>query len=171
MAYTLNCSGRDFEQRRFITATDTAELKEKLRSGSHQANTLREMPADLVFMFPGQGSQYVTMGAELYHQEPLFRKAVDDCAAILQSLLDADIRDILYPGGTATNTDTRINNTFYTQPAIFVIEYALATLWMSWGITPSAFVGHSIGEFVAAHLAGVFSLEDALLLVASRGRL
>jgi amino acid adenylation domain-containing protein len=171
IAFTLDTTRQEFNHRRFIIATDAEELKEKIRL-QHPFNgaVLRETPADLVFMFPGQGSQFVNMGAGLYAAEPVFRHAVDECTAILEPILQTDLRTILYPTAGEEN-NTRINNTFYTQPALFVVEYALAKLWMSWGIKPTAFVGHSIGEFVAAHLAGVFSLEAGLLLIASRGRL
>src|SRR6202042_1042858 len=92
-------------------------------------------------------------------------------AQLLEPFLKEDIRKVIYPENADEAATARINDTFYTQPALFVIEYALATLWMSWGVQPSAFIGHSIGEFVAAHLAGVFSLEDGLKLIATRGRM
>ncbi|HVU95091.1 MAG TPA: amino acid adenylation domain-containing protein [Puia sp.] len=171
LAYTLDTTRAAAKHRGFIIAADTAELKEKLRSTGYSPHHLLETPTDLVFMFPGQGSQYTAMGAELYQHEPVFRETIDECAELLEPMLEADIRTILYPANPSTGSDAIINNTFYTQPALFAVELALAKLWISWGITPSAFIGHSIGEFVAAHLAGVFDLRDALLLVASRGRL
>ncbi len=123
-------------------------------------------------MFSGQGSQYVNMGLDLYKSEPTFRDQIDQCAEILLPHLSFDLRDILYPGEkNLEQAEQTLTQTFVTQPALFVIEYALAKLWMSWGVTPAALVGHSIGEYVAACLAGVFSLKDALTLVAERGRL
>ncbi|MFW6357752.1 MAG: SDR family NAD(P)-dependent oxidoreductase, partial [Chroococcales cyanobacterium] len=124
------------------------------------------------FLFPGQGSQYMNMGRELYETQPLFKETVDFCCDFLKPHLGLDLRDILYP---IDNVETRhgasLRETQITQPALFVIEYAIAKLWMSWGIDPQAMLGHSIGEYVAATLAGVFSLEDALKLVALRGEM
>lgn len=126
----------------------------------------------VVFMFPGQGAQYPAMGGALYAQEPVYRAAVDRCATILQPHLGLDLREPLY-GAAAREGDgaEAIRQTILAQPAIFTVEYALAQLWLSRGVTPAAMIGHSIGEFVAATLANVLSLEDALGLVAARGRL
>ncbi|MDZ7965814.1 MAG: beta-ketoacyl synthase N-terminal-like domain-containing protein [Nostoc sp. DedSLP03] len=126
----------------------------------------------IVFMFPGQGAQYVNMALELYQVEPTFRRAVDICSEFLKPHLGLDLRNVLYPSKEQVEDATQqLNQTLITQPAIFTIEYALAKLWMGWGVHPQAMIGHSIGEYVAACLAGVFSLEDALALVAARGRL
>jgi acyl transferase domain-containing protein/acyl carrier protein len=126
----------------------------------------------VAFLFPGQGAQYVQMARELYETETLFREQVDSCAELLQPELGLDLRDILYTDeGNAETAANQLEQTCLTQPALFVIEYALARLWLSWGIEPQAMLGHSIGEYVAATLAGVFSLHDALTLVAARGRL
>jgi acyl transferase domain-containing protein/acyl carrier protein len=131
-------------------------------------------------MFSGQGSQHVNMGAQLYLSEPLFRKHVDQCAEFLIPYLGIDLKALLYPArrgqnqpgeSDATAASALLEQTRYAQPALFVIEYALARLWMSWGIRPEVMIGHSIGEYVAACLAGVFSVDDALRLVAARGRL
>jgi pimeloyl-ACP methyl ester carboxylesterase len=112
---------------------------------------------DVVFMFPGQGSQYINMGLNLYQRESVFSAAVDRCAEILKPLLKQDLRDIIYPAdGEGESAETALRQTVYTQPALFTIEYALAQLWLSWGIQPVAMIGHSIGEFVAACLAGLF---------------
>ncbi|KAE8758418.1 amino acid adenylation domain-containing protein [Paraburkholderia madseniana] len=131
----------------------------------------------LVFAFPGQGSQYVDMGADLYRHEPAFRAALDECSTILREHLGEDMRDVLFlPADANREADhdalqARLNHTRFTQPAVFCIEYALAKTLMSWGIHGDLLVGHSIGEFVAATLAGVFALPDALRLIAARGRL
>ncbi|MGB6152927.1 MAG: amino acid adenylation domain-containing protein [Pricia sp.] len=145
------------------------------------SNQIKVVPNETVFLFPGQGAQYVQMGRALYDQEAVFRNAVDECADILKGHLDADIREIIFPDidGTANQGNEKVaaqaavklRDTRFTQPALFVIEYAMAQLWMAWGITPTSLCGHSLGEFVAAHLAGVFSLPDALHLMALRGRL
>ena len=123
-------------------------------------------------MFPGQGAQHVGMGRELYRHEGLFREQVDYCCEYLKQHLGFDLRDVLYP--SEENTDqaaVRLKQTSVTQPALFVVEFALARVWMSWGVKPRAMIGHSIGEYVAACLAGVLTLEDALALVALRGKL
>lgn len=174
IAYTLQTTRQQFNHRRFIVAADKAELIEKLNTApllASQSKSAEENSSEVVFMFPGQGSQYINMGKGLYTNEPVFQQAVDDCAALLEADLNEDIRTIIYPKNAGPQADQKINNTYYTQPALFVIEYALAKLWMSWGINPAAFIGHSIGEFVAAHLAGVFSLKDGLHLIATRARL
>ena len=174
IAYTLQTTRADFPARRFLLATDEKDLVSQLQQPDPAPSTtsiLKESRSDIVFLFPGQGSQQTNMGSELYSQEPVFRQAVDDCAALLLPIMNEDIREIIYPQETTPETAIRINNTVYAQPALFVIEYALSCLWTSWGITPAAFAGHSVGEFVAAHLAGVFSLKDALHLIAARGRM
>ncbi|HEY0733778.1 MAG TPA: SDR family NAD(P)-dependent oxidoreductase, partial [Herpetosiphonaceae bacterium] len=126
----------------------------------------------IAFLFPGQGAQYINMGLELYATEPVFRAAVDRCAELLKPHLKLDLRQVLFPIPIeAEAAAQQLEQTALTQPALFVIEYALAELWNSWGLTPRALIGHSIGEYVAATLAGVFTLEDALKLVAIRGRL
>ena len=120
-------------------------------------------------MFSGQGSQYPGMAASLYEREPIFRAEIDACAEILRPYLDADLRDVIckpQSGAASLLDETRV-----TQPALFVVEYALARLLMHWGIRPDVMIGHSIGEYVAACLAGVFTLDDALRLVAARARL
>ena len=123
-------------------------------------------------MFSGQGSQYANMGRDLYETEPFFRQQIDNCNDLLKQHLNTDLRSILYPVSTQeAEAQKRLTQTDITQPALFVIEYSLAQLLMHWGIHPTAMVGHSIGEYVAAHLAGGFSLEDALTLVALRGKL
>ncbi|SDN01108.1 amino acid adenylation domain-containing protein [Daejeonella rubra] len=171
IAYTLQLTRQNFAQRRFIIASDTRDLLRKLKSEDKQATDtkiLQESATEVAFLFPGQGSQYPKMGNELYIQEPVYKKAVDECAELLLPWLKEDIRDILF---AKISEEEKIHRTRYTQPALFVTEYALAKLWMSWGIRPAALCGHSIGEFAAAHLAGIFSLEDALKLVSERARL
>jgi len=170
LAYTLQTTRVDFNYRSFIVAGNTDELKRGLEwAGTLTPPILKQIPTETVFLFPGQGAQYLKMGADLYETELEFRLAVDECAEILDALLNRDIRKILYADEQDIQAALDLNNTRYTQPALFITEYALAKLWISWGITPSVLCGHSIGEYVAAHLAGVFSLEDALKLVSYRG--
>ena len=130
-----------------------------------EVSTVNSQGKKICWLFTGQGSQYVGMGQQLYETQSVFCAALDRCAAILESYLDRPLLEIIF-------TDTSaINRTVYTQPAIFALEYALAQLWLSWGIQPDYVAGHSIGEYVAACIAGVFSLEDGLKLVANRGKL
>ena len=175
VAYTLNTGRKTFNYRRMVVCKDRDEAIRSLetRDPGRVLNSYQEpVHRDVVFMFSGQGSQYVNMGLELYRAESVFREEIDRCSEILRSHLSLDLRDILYPEGESIEElAEQLRQTSITQPALFTIEYALASLWMSWGVHPVAMVGHSIGEYVAACLSGVFSLEDALLLVANRGRL
>ncbi len=174
LSFTLQMTRADFKSRRFAVADSPASLLRQLRAQKplpSEALRLEEAPNGPVFVFPGQGSQAVQMGLGLYQSEKVFRDAVDECAELLKPILNEDIRDVIYPVAGGEAAEEKINNTLYTQPALFSIEYATARLWMSWGVHPKAFIGHSIGEFVAAHLAGVFSLADGLRLVATRGKL
>jgi len=173
IAATLQSTRADFNHRRFAIAGDSAELAAKLNAPVEPSSTknLTSNIAEVVFMFPGQGSQYINMGRGLYETEPVFAAAVDECVALLQDSPQANIFDIIYPAVIDEASTAEIKNTFYTQPAIFIMEYAMAKLWMSWGIQPSVFTGHSIGEFVAAHFAGVFNLKDALMLISTRAKM
>ena len=169
-AYTLQVGRRVFNHRRMVIVEDIDDAIKALESPQRivtQCQEAKERP--VVFMFTGQGSQYVNMARELYETEPIFRQECDRCFQILQPYLELDLQEIIYP--SSASSASLINETQYTQPAIFVIEYALAQLWMSWGVKPVATIGHSIGEYVAACLAGVFSVEDGLALVAARGKL
>ncbi|HUH29220.1 polyketide synthase [Gelidibacter sp.] len=174
VAYSLNATRDSFNKRRFILASDSENAIKQLLSEDTSAvksSELKTIPHHLAFLFPGQGAQYLQMGKALYDHEQIFRNAVDECAVLLEEAFQYDIREIIYPEESSADAENILKDTQFTQPALFVIEYALSQLWISWGIKPSLLCGHSIGEFVAAHLAGVFSLKDALLLVAIRGRL
>jgi non-ribosomal peptide synthase protein (TIGR01720 family) len=174
-AYTLQVGRRAFSHRRFLVCHELHDAARSLAAGDPKrviTGVQDPVEPSVVFMFPGQGAQYVQMAAELYRGESSFRKDVDGCAEILLPHLGLDLRSVLYPDPERSQEATgRLDRTDSTQPALFVIEYALAKLWMQWGVHPQAMIGHSVGEFVAACLAGVFSLRDALELVAARGRL
>ncbi|BAY91148.1 MULTISPECIES: type I polyketide synthase [unclassified Tolypothrix] len=174
VAYTLSVGRRAFAYRRFIVAKNIEDAIQDLIIKEPQDFThCQELDNNsVVFMFPGQGSQYVNMGRELYKTEQIFQEQIDYCAEFLKPHLGLDLRTLLYPQDEYQEVATQqLQQTSITQPALFVVEYALAKLWMDWGVRPSAMIGHSIGEYVAACIAGVFSLEDALILVATRGRL
>lgn len=168
VAYTLRTGRRELPHRLAVVATGGQDAAAALASQRRRiTGTVQPAAPQVAFMFPGQGAQYPGMGSQLYRAEPVFREAMDECAAMLAGTLDEDLREIMFaPDGEATLRQTAI-----TQPALFTIEYALARLWQSWGVEPAAMIGHSIGEFVAATLAGVYSLPDALRVVAARGRL
>ena len=173
-AFTLQTGRSEFVHRRIVVCDDAAggaaalESRDPKRVFTHQQQ-LQSPP--VIFMFPGQGAQYPGMGAALYGSEAVFVR-VDRCSELLRPFLETDLRTLLFPvGGTEKEAGDRLMQTGLTQPALFVIEYALAKLWMSWGVQPTSMIGHSVGEYVAGCLAGVFSLEDALMLVARRGAL
>jgi len=172
-AFTLNTGRKAFKHRRMLVCRTVDEAVKTLSTANGLLNRKCESDGHpVVFLFSGQGSQYVNMASGLYAHEPIFREQVDRCANILIPLMGLDIREILYPANGATEQQaTELEQTAVAQPALFVIEYALSQLWMTWGVRPAAMLGHSIGEYVAACLAGVFSLEQALELVALRGRL
>jgi amino acid adenylation domain-containing protein/non-ribosomal peptide synthase protein (TIGR01720 family) len=174
-AYTLQVGRRAFEHRRIVVCNDSENAVKSLSSlDPKRVSTARVANRDraLMMIFPGQGSQYVNMGLELYRNEPAFKAQMDFCSDTLNPLLGLDLCRLLYPDENQTESATRqLDQTFITQPALFAIEYSLAQLWLGWGFKPRAFLGHSIGEYVAACLSGVFSLTDALSLVARRGQL
>lgn len=175
LSYTLQTGRTSMPFRHFqvingvdVLSNQDGDITNNLFQGNAQ---LKANPTGIVFLFPGQGSQYVGMGKTLYNDELVYRQAVDACATILNPLMGIDIREILFTDENDEKAVELITQTRYTQPSLFVTGYALAKLWMSWGIIPSALIGHSIGEFVAATISGVFSLEDGLTLVATRGKL
>ncbi|MEH2074240.1 MAG: type I polyketide synthase, partial [Nostoc sp.] len=175
VAYTLQVGRREFNHRCILVCADIEDATSALQQPDPQrvfTHLLESGDRSIAFMFPGQGAQYVDMGKELYQTEPIFQEQVDLCCELLQPDLGLDLRSLIYPSESESKgTAEKLQQTDITQPALFVIEYALAQLWMSWGISPQAMIGHSIGEYVAACLAGVMSLGDALALVAARGRL
>jgi amino acid adenylation domain-containing protein len=174
VAYTLQTTRADFTSRRFIIAGDNNELLIKLNTSSTDPSTSKNLKTEaigIVFMFPGQGSQYTEMGFDLYQNEPVFTDAVNECISLLKGTIHEHLLDVMYPNTPDNQSKEKIKETLYAQPAIFILEYAMAKWWMSNGIQPEILTGHSIGEFVAAHLAGVFSLNDALTLISERARL
>ncbi|MBL8165615.1 MAG: type I polyketide synthase, partial [Anaerolineae bacterium] len=176
VGYTANRGRAQFTQRLAVVGATADELRERLAayaageeavglvSGAHNPKAR----ARVAFLFTGQGAQYAGMGRQLYETQPVFRAALDQCAALLAPHLDQPLLSVLFPAEGAPNL---IDQTTYTQPALFALEYALAQMWRAWGIEPSMVMGHSVGEYVAACIAGVFSLEDGLKLIAARGRL
>jgi acyl transferase domain-containing protein/NADPH:quinone reductase-like Zn-dependent oxidoreductase/thioesterase domain-containing protein len=172
VAYTLALGRQQFEFRCFEIASSRAELIEALEKAPQCHAISQGADRQIVFMFPGQGSQYVNMGLQLYLNEPVFREHFDRCCAEAERSLGIDLKSVVYPPGDYPEpANALIHQTKYTQISLFAISYSLAQLWMHWGIKPHAMIGHSIGEYVAACLSGVFSLADTLALVAHRGRL
>jgi acyl transferase domain-containing protein len=175
VAFTLQQGRKSFAHRRAFVVGNTAQAVEKLQTECAKSPTLKSAPQSnpgVVFMFPGQGAQYVNMGRSFYESEPVFRSEIDGAATILRAHLGFDIREIIYPEmANREQAKAKINETAITQPAIFIVEHALARLWISWGIKPAVLIGHSIGEYVAAVLAGTFTLENALALLSARARL
>ncbi|WP_038296370.1 hybrid non-ribosomal peptide synthetase/type I polyketide synthase [[Scytonema hofmanni] UTEX B 1581] len=190
ICYSANTGRSHFKHRLALLVAEPQELAAKLQnltiSLSQEQNTeesssiagmfqgqlaANSSVPNVAFLFTGQGSQYIDMGRELYQTQPLFRRILEQCDQILRSELEKPLLEILYPQNTNQSPFSLIDQTNYTQPALFALEYALAQLWISWGIKPAVVMGHSVGEYVAACIAGVFSLEDGLKLIAARGRL
>jgi phthiocerol/phenolphthiocerol synthesis type-I polyketide synthase E len=169
---TMARTRRRFDHRMALVCDGAEQAASALRAGAALRRREPQQARSVVFMFPGQGSQQVGMGEALYRREPAFRDAFDRCALLARPHLDVPLPTLVFGGDVpASDAAARLALTQYTQPALFAVEYALAQLWMSWGIKPAAMVGHSVGELVAATLAGVFRLEDAIALVVARGAL
>ncbi len=166
VCFTANAGRAHFEQRLRVVAASPGDMKTSLLqtlSGEHVRDRDGIRPA---FLFPGQGAQYPGMAKQLYDTHPEFRRMLEQCAELLKGELEQPLVDVLW----GPRTDL-LDETLYTQPALFAVEYALAQLWISWGIQPAAVLGHSVGEYVAACVAGVYSLADGLKLIARRARL
>jgi microcystin synthetase protein McyG len=169
ICFTANTGRSPFAYRASYIAQSIPHLQSQLTNKAIVQESDLAVTPKIAFLFTGQGSQYPGMGKELYDTQPTFRQALQRCAEILRPLLDVPLLEILYPS-SEKNADL-IHQTVYTQPAIFALEYALFTLWQAWGIQPHWVMGHSVGEYVAATVAGVWSLEEGLTLIAHRGRL
>ncbi len=177
ICFTANMARSRFSHRLAVVAESVGELSDRLKNFIQEEKDVfigkvrkRKKPK-IAFLFTGQGSQYVNMGRQLYEESSVFREAINKCEEILGTFHTTSLKEILYPEDINEFNLSILNQTAYTQPALFAIEYALAQLWQSWGIKPDIVMGHSVGEYVAACVAGVFSLEDGLKLIVSRGRL
>ncbi|NEO53143.1 MAG: type I polyketide synthase [Okeania sp. SIO3B5] len=176
VCYTASTGRSHFNHRLGVIASEPTELIDKLLGWKTQSGLVGVFSGQpnseslkIAFLFTGQGSQYINMGRQLYEQAPTFRQALEQCDQILQPYLETSLLEIIYPKDVQKSS--LLDQTAYTQPAIFALEYALFKLWDSWGIKPNVVMGHSVGEYVAACIAGVFSLEDGLKLIAMRGQL
>ena len=171
-AFTLSVGRKAHDFRLAVSAEDAAEAHKKLAALA-QASTplIKAARRSVAFQFSGQGTQFVGMGKELYTAESVYREVVDACAIGARDVLGIDLRDVLFADADDENAVERLQQTGFAQPALFVTELALATLWQSWGVEPAAMLGHSLGEYVAATLANVFTRDQALRLVCLRGRM
>jgi acyl transferase domain-containing protein/acyl carrier protein len=183
ICHTANTGRAHFAYRLAATARSVAEMREALErfgssgaagaagsvvTGEAAGGDISDPSNSVVFLFTGQGSQYPGMARRLFETQPSFRATLERCDEILRGHLEQPLLSVIYP---AEGRPSPISETAYTQPALFAVEYAMAELWRSWGVEPGAVIGHSIGEYVAACVAGVIGVEDALLAVAARGRL
>jgi len=179
LCYTASTGRIHLEHRLSLLLASREDLRQKLSAfcrgeqmaGVWQGVVAEKVPGKLAFLFTGQGSQFVGMGQQLYQTQPTFRAAVNYCAKLFDPYLDVPLLEIIYPHLFDTTPPRSIHETVYAQPSLFTLEYALYQLWKSWGIEPLAVMGHSVGEYVAATVAGVFSLEDGVKLIATRAKL
>ena len=165
ICFTANAGRTHFDERAVWLAATREQMQDALKREPLTVGRAQDAP-EVAFLFSGQGSQYVGMGKELWETQPVFRGALEECAELLKGELEKPLLEVLWGGASHL-----LEQTEYTQPSLFAIEYALAELWKSWGIKPGVVLGHSVGEYVAACVAGVYSLADGLKLIAARGRL
>ena len=176
VCFTANAGRSQFSRRLSVLSSTAEEAREKLTAflaGDAPAGLMTSRLSGsgrpkIAFLFTGQGAQYVGMGLQLYNTSPTFRQALDRCDELLRPHLDRSLLSLLY---SQEKQETLLDRTIYTQPAVFALEYALYELWCSWGLQPGFVLGHSVGEYVAACVAGIFSLEDGLKLIVQRARL
>jgi amino acid adenylation domain-containing protein len=175
IAFTLQRGRREFEWRQFVVAESpydaSVKLERALDSGGNRGRIKSAEKVQLVFMFPGQGAQYVNMGRGLYESDSFFKDTIDRCAEILRPHLGLDIKELLFPPKNDELSAKKLEQTVYAQPALFILEYALSQSLIKYGIRPGSMIGHSVGEYVAACLSGVFTLEDVLYILSMRARL
>ena len=169
ICFTANTGRARFRHRLAVVGDSRDALREGLRAHTKSRNP--EGSPRIAFLFTGQGAQWLGMGEELFRTEPVFRGALLRCDEVLRPLLGESLVSLLYPPERDDRARARLDETGFTQPALFALEYSLAQLWMQWGIVPDFVMGHSVGEFVAACIAGVFTLEEGLGLIAARARL
>lgn len=177
LCYTLHTGRSHFAHRLTLVAASISDLQQQLAAyvrqtdGAAASPVARPTAPRVGFLFTGQGAQYVGMGRALYATSPLFRGVIDECDGVLQAEFGYSLLPILYPAAAADGAATLLDETTYTQPALYALEVGVARLWQRWGIEPTLLLGHSVGEIAAACVAGVFSLADGLRLVAARGQL
>ena len=175
ICFSASIAKAQHPQRAAVLARSLSELVDRLMAlaegrgceGVRSARVTRRDPPRIAFLFTGQGAQYAGMARQLDAQQPAFRTALDRCAGVLDPLLQRPLRDLLF----SQSIPSELDQTGFTQPALFALEYALSEMWRAWGVVPHVAIGHSVGELVAACVAGAISLEDALSLTAERGRL
>lgn len=171
LAYTSRVARKPLKYKNTFSFKEYEDLIVNLENPTFKSQITDENK-EIVFMFPGQGNQFVNMGRELYDNLPLFKECVDYCSSLLEPIINISIKDIIYPiEENLENSKLKIDDTYITQPAIFIISYSVAILMQNYGVHPDKLIGHSVGEYVAAAVSGIMSLEDALKAVAVRGKL
>ncbi|WP_213268724.1 type I polyketide synthase [Hyphomonas sp.] len=173
-AFTTQTGRKHFAHRATVVASDAAELADQLSPNGtwrRTAATAKDVKPRIVFMFPGGGAQYPNAARSLYENNPVFRNAVEACFKVLEAGLATDLRRLMFDAANFQEGSAALERPTYSLLAVFIVEYALSKLWESWGVVPDAVIGHSAGEYAAAVLAGIMSLEDAIGVVLERGEI